>query len=118
MNTMQLQTVRRPWGWYQVIYHSHDYWTKIISLNPCESLSLQVHENRSEYWTPLDSGLRGTIGGVTLDLEVGKRYDVMSYIAHRISNVSEYPATLIEIATGSPEEDDIIRLEDKYGRVE
>lgn len=116
MNKLQLLTVERPWGWFQVIYQSTDYWTKLISVKPGESLSLQYHEQRAEFWTPLDHGLRGVINGTILDLEVGVRYDVMQNVLHRITNTTEWHAQLIEVATGHPTEDDIVRIQDNYGR--
>lgn len=116
MNTLDLKFVNRPWGQYSLLYQSHDYWTKIIIVNPGESLSLQYHENRAEYWTPLDDGLRGVINGSMIQLQTGKRYDVMRNVLHRVTNPTDYRISFIEIATGRPDESDIIRVRDKYGR--
>lgn len=116
MNKLQLLTVDRPWGWFQVIYHSPDYWTKLINVKPGESLSLQYHEHRAEFWTPLTPGLRGVINGSIIDLEVGVRYDVMHRVLHRVTNASDFEAQFIEVATGHPTEDDIVRIQDNYGR--
>lgn len=116
MNSLQLKSVHRPWGWYEVIYASPSFWTKLITVKPGESLSLQYHEDRTEYWTPIDEGLRGVINGSMLDLEVGVRYDVMPNVIHRVTNPTDYYCQFIEVATGSPREEDITRVQDKYGR--
>lgn len=116
MNRLTPRPVFRPWGSFITIYQAPGYWTKIISVDPGEYLSLQYHQNRAEFWYPLDEGLRGVIGDDTIDLVPGTRYDVMKNAVHRISNVSLHSARLIEVATGNPTEDDIIRIHDKYGR--
>lgn len=116
MNSKELEWVARPWGGYRVMYQARDYWTKLITVNPGESLSLQLHENRAEYWLPLDFGLRGVINGSIIKLEPGTRYDIMKKTLHRVTNHGQYAASFIEVATGLPDEDDIIRIQDKYGR--
>lgn len=117
VNTLKLKREQRPWGWFQVLYQSPGYWTKLLCVFPGESLSLQYHENRSEYWVPLEHGLRGTINGNVLDLEPDTRYDVMPKVLHRVTNyLDKYPAQFIEVATGAPREEDIVRIHDKYRR--
>jgi len=111
-----MRTVVRPWGTFQIIYQTHNYWTKILTVNPGESLSLQYHEKRFEFWTPLAEGLTGVINGTTVDLVPGTRYDVPRFVLHRISNHGTVPVSLIEVATGVPDEKDIVRVNDKYGR--
>lgn len=109
--------VARPWGEYEVLYADENYWTKIIWIHPGHRLSLQVHELRDEYWIPLTEHICADIGGVAIDLQPWKRYYVAQGTNHRLSNEGYGTAVLVEIATGTPDEEDIIRLEDLYGRV-
>lgn len=111
-----ISRVDRPWGFYSVLYSDDNYWTKFIEVLPGESLSLQYHGSRVEYWIPMTPGLSGTINGLTVDLEPGVRYRVGENVLHRITNKNLRSAMLIEVATGSPKEDDIVRINDKYGR--
>lgn len=111
-----VKTEIRPWGHFNIVHETLMFWTKVIVINPGQSLSLQYHNYRSEFWTPLNSGLHAVIGDDELELLVGNRYDVRAGIVHRIMNPTENICTLIEVATGFPDEDDIIRLEDAYGR--
>lgn len=109
----------RPWGSFTVIYASERYWTKILNILPGQRLSLQLHHHRSEFWTPIDEGLSAIVnGGKAFPLEVGTRYDVMPRVLHRIINDSSQPCRLIEVASGRPDEGDIERIHDQYGRGE
>jgi len=116
MNTLRLESVGTPWGWYKMLYYAPHFWVKEILVHPGESLSLQVHKDRNEFWTAVSPGLRANINGTAVDLRVGFRYDVMKGQIHRVWNPGSYSAVFIEIATGAPREDDITRLQDKYGR--
>jgi len=117
MNSLDLKEVYTPWGFWVTLYYDHQTWTKILTILPGESTSLHRHKYRAEYWTPLDKGLSASIGGHRfLDLDLGKRYDVMRESWHRIENRSTHPASLIEVAIGTPSEHDVERKEDKYGR--
>lgn len=106
----------RPWGTYIVIYKDTTFWTKILTINPGQSLSLQYHDARTEFWYPLAPGLTGRINGSVLDLQAFVRYDVPVRVVHRIKNPTEQPISVIEVAIGLPDEDDIVRIADNYGR--
>jgi mannose-1-phosphate guanylyltransferase / mannose-6-phosphate isomerase len=109
--------VYRPWGWYQSINRGDRYQVKCIMVKPGAKLSLQSHFHRSEHWVVV----KGTLQ-VTKDTEVELLSENQStYIPigqpHRLANPGKIPAFLIEVQSGSYlDEDDIVRLEDIYGR--
>ena len=112
-------TMYRPWGKYTTLAEGDGYKVKRIVILPGQSISLQIHYHRSEHWTVI----RGT-GKLTLDgKEIIFRENESTYIpigtAHRLENPGKLPLSIIEVQNGKYlEEDDIVRLEDAYGRVE
>ena len=117
---MEFRTVseERPWGWYEVVYRDDHTWTKILYVRAGERLSQQYHHRRSERWIPLDEGAHAIIGNETLDLRVGVCYLVPRETVHRIVNDGPRTVRILEVAIGEPEESDIVRMNDKYGRKE
>lgn len=112
------QTVRRPWGSYTVLEESTNYKLKRIVVKPGASLSLQLHTYRSEHWVVV-SGLACAVNN---DREIVLNAGESTFIAaghkHRLTNIGEVDLVLIEVQTGTYlGEDDIVRLEDMYGRV-
>lgn len=108
----------RPWGFYESIATENKWQVKLITVKPGEKLSLQKHNYRSEHWI-IVSG----IAKVEIDEESIILYDNQSaYIPlgskHRLSNPNVNPLILIEVQCGSYlGEDDIVRFEDNYGRI-
>lgn len=106
----------RPWGAFGVFYESEKTWTKLIYIYPGESLSLQYHHNRSERWVALDPGVRARIRNETLDLSPGTCYTVPKETLHQLSNPTDKTVRVLEVAIGAVDENDIVRVSDKYGR--
>jgi len=110
--------VHRPWGWYESIDSGANHQVKILTINPGGRLSLQSHKHRSEHWVVV----RGT-AQVTLDKDVRQVSEnesiyVPAGMVHRLENPGKTPTQIIEVQTGSYfGEDDIVRLEDIYGRL-
>jgi len=107
----------RPWGTYQTLALGKNYQVKIITVKPQGQLSLQKHSKRAEHWVVI----KGT-PTITIDDEV-KVYHVndSAYIpigaTHRMENLINEDAAIIEVQIGEYlREDDIVRLEDIYGR--
>ena len=109
--------VYRPWGAYEGIANAERYQVKHIVIKPGGQLSLQRHHHRAEHWV--------IVKGTALVERDGEDFllseDQSTYIpignTHRISNPGKIPLELIEVQTGSYlGEDDIVRLEDSYGR--
>ncbi len=107
----------RPWGTYTVLEEENRYKIKRIEVWPGRSLSLQMHHHRSEHWVVV-SGMARVVNGEN-EIFVGPNES--TYIAagcvHRLSNPGLVNLVLIEVQSGEYlQEDDIVRLEDEYGR--
>jgi mannose-1-phosphate guanylyltransferase/mannose-6-phosphate isomerase len=109
--------VRRPWGSYECIDKAERYQVKRIMVNPGGALSLQMHHHRSEHWVVVKGVARITCGEKIFLLHENQSTYIPSGIPHRLENPGIIPLELIEVQSGSYlGEDDIIRLQDNYGR--
>lgn len=109
--------VYRPWGSYETLAVGDRFQVKRIIVNPGEELSLQLHHHRAEHWI-IVSGTAEVTNGDTVNMytENQSTYIPLGCI-HRLKNPGVIPLILIEIQSGSYlGEDDIVRLEDIYGR--
>ena len=112
-----LPTVHRPWGTFTSLHNGHRVQVKHIMVKPGGKLSLQMHHHRAEHWVVVQGTAKIRRG----DQEMMLSEDQSTYIpigtAHRLENPGKIPLHLIEVQSGSYlGEDDIIRLEDSYGR--
>lgn len=108
----------RPWGYYQVLSDEPDHKVKRIVVAPGGSLSLQRHSRRSEHWYAVAGEGVVTIDGRVSPLSGGQAINIQQGAAHRLANNSSSDLVIIEVQTGTYfGEDDIERLEDRYGRV-
>jgi len=111
------RTVYRPWGRYDSICVGERDQVKRISVKPGAKISLQKHFYRSEHWIVVKGTARVTRGEETLMLSENQSVYLPVEIVHALENTGEIPLELIEVQTGSYlGEDDILRLEDLYGR--
>ncbi len=109
--------VYRPWGHYQSIETGPGYQVKRLTVNPGARLSLQLHHRRSEHWVVVSGTARVTRGEEVFDLEANQSTFIPVETPHRLENPGREPVSLIEVQSGSYlGEDDIVRLEDDYGR--
>ena len=107
----------RPWGTWRCIAVGDKYITKIITVNPHSSLSLQMHEHRSEHWTVVVGNPTITVGDVKKEYCFGQSVDIPVNTKHRLENLSDTFAQVIEVQMGDIlDENDIIRFEDIYNR--
>ncbi len=115
--TLEHKKVERPWGSYTVLEEDARYKIKRISVRPGERLSLQLHYHRSEHWVVVTGTARVTVGDkVEIVHENGSIY-VPKSATHRLENPGKVPLEMIEVQVGEyVGEDDIVRLEDVYGR--
>lgn len=109
--------VHRPWGTYEGLVESDRFQVKRIVVNPGQQLSLQMHHHRAEHWVVVKGTARVTCG----DHELTLHEDESTYIPigskHRLANPGKIPLEIIEVQSGSYlGEDDIVRIEDSYGR--
>lgn len=111
-------TVRRPWGSYTVLEEGLHYKIKRIVVPPDGKLSLQMHHHRSEHWVVVSGTALVQINEKEILLAENQSVDIPMTAIHRLSNPGKVPVEIIEIQTGSYlEEDDIVRLDDEYGRI-
>lgn len=107
----------RPWGWYDTLDASPGCKIKRIHVAAGRQISLQKHLHRSEHWVVVAGTARVTIGGRVSDLAVGQHADIALGQVHRLSNATTLPVEIIEVQWGDYlGEDDIVRLQDDYGR--
>lgn len=112
------RTVHRPWGTYTVLEERPGHKVKRIGVHPGSRLSLQLHRHRSEHWTVVRGTARVTRGEDILDLGPGEHVYIPIEAPHRAENPGPDLLEFVEVQTGSYlGEDDIVRLEDDYGRV-
>ena len=111
--------VYRPWGKYDSIDNGARYQVKRITVKPGEKLSIQMHHHRAEHWIVV-SGTASVTNGDSVQL-VSENQSVYIPVGqiHALENPGKIPLELIEVQSGSYlGEDDIVRLEDRYGRLE
>lgn len=112
------RTVIRPWGSYTVLEEGPCFKIKRITVTPGASLSLQKHHKRSEHWVVVSGQANIVIGDKTFVLQTNESTFVPMNTPHRLSNPADLPLIIIEVQTGEYlGEDDIVRMEDTYGRV-
>ena len=108
-----------PWGRWEVLLDAPDHKVKRITVNPGKRLSYQKHFKRKEHWYVVSGQALVTLDGEDISLASGQSVDIHREAAHRVANPGETPLVFIETQTGSYfGEDDIVRLEDDYGRAE
>ena len=107
----------RPWGSFETIDESDRFKVKRITVEPGESLSLQMHHHRAEHWIVVRGTASVTCGDKTFDLHEDQSTYIPLESKHRLENKGKETLELIEVQTGNYlGEDDIIRFSDKYGR--
>lgn len=107
----------RPWGTWEILAQDPAYKIKRIRVRPGRRLSYQKHAKRREIWTAAAGRGLVTLDGRQLELSPGQTLEVPVGAAHRVANPGEEDFVFIEVQLGSYfGEDDIVRLEDDYGR--
>jgi len=110
-------TVHRPWGSFTAIHNGHRVQVKHIVVKPGGKLSLQMHHHRAEHWVIVQGTAKIRRGDEELMLTEDQSTYIPLGTAHRLENPGKIPLHLIEVQSGSYlGEDDIVRLEDSYGR--
>lgn len=109
--------VHRPWGWYDSLDTDDSFQVKRICVKPGASLSLQKHSFRAEHWIVIKGIAEVTKGNEVFQLHSNESIYISKNEIHRLKNPSEETLEIIEIQTGTYiGEDDIVRIEDNYGR--
>ncbi|PXX97669.1 mannose-1-phosphate guanylyltransferase/mannose-6-phosphate isomerase [Halomonas sp. LBP4] len=109
--------VYRPWGVYDSIDHGHRYQVKRITVKPGAKLSVQLHHHRAEHWVVVSGTAKVTNGDNTYLVSENESTYIPIGQVHALENPGVIPLELIEVQSGSYlGEDDIVRLNDRYGR--
>ena len=110
----------RPWGSYEILTSGPGFQVKRLTVKTESRLSLQWHRHRDETWVVARGTAKVTVGDEEFTLGRGQSVFVPRNVHHRIENISSVePLEIIEIQTGDYlGEDDIVRVEDDFGRVE
>jgi mannose-1-phosphate guanylyltransferase/mannose-6-phosphate isomerase len=109
--------VYRPWGSYDSIGVGERFQVKRIVVKPGAALSLQKHQHRAEHWVVVSGVAEVTCDERVFDLHENESTFIPLGSVHRLRNRGTEPVELIEVQSGGYlGEDDIVRLEDVYGR--
>lgn len=112
------RTTHRPWGGYSSVLNGDRFQVKRLFVKPGRKLSLQKHHHRAEHWVVVRGTAEVTVDGTVTTLTENQSIYLPVGCAHRLANPGKIELELIEVQTGSYlGEDDIIRIEDEFGRV-
>jgi mannose-1-phosphate guanylyltransferase/mannose-6-phosphate isomerase len=110
----------RPWGYYQILMQNQalNIKIKLVYVAIGEEISLQKHQHRSEYWLIISGRAQVWLNNIAHNLIAGDYIFIAKNAPHSISNIGETPLYFNEVQMGENlSEDDIIRIKDKYGRI-
>ena len=110
--------VYRPWGKYDSVDMGERFQVKRITVKPGAKLSVQMHHHRAEHWIIVSGTAKVTLDDKTILLSENQSTYIPIGVVHALENPGKLPLEMIEVQSGSYlGEDDIVRFEDKYGRV-
>lgn len=108
----------RPWGTWEVLAVGSCYIVKRITVMPNQQLSLQLHHHRDEHWIIAEGTATVTLDDRIFSAPANTPIFIKTAQKHRIANRTQKPVVFIEVQTGERlDENDIVRLDDSYGRV-
>ena len=108
----------RPWGYYRTIEQKGNYQIKYIRVKPRKRLSLQYHFKRDEHWTIIKGSGIAQLNDKSIELGINDTIFIPRESKHRMTNNTDEFVEFIEIQIGDYlGEDDIVRLEDDFGRI-
>ena len=113
-----METSSRPWGTYTVLSDEADHKVKRIEVLPGSRLSYQQHAKRAEHWFFISGRGNVVLDGIDVPVEAGTAVDIELQMPHRVENTHDSETLVfIEVQHGTYfGEDDIVRLEDDFGR--
>jgi|SRR5437879_3738948 len=108
---------RRPWGMFTVLDEGNNYKVKRIEVLPGKRLSYQKHAQRAEHWVVVQGTAKVTLDDREIIVRPGEAIDISIGSAHRVENSGDDLLVFIEVQRGVYlGEDDIVRLQDDFGR--
>ena len=108
--------VHRPWGTYETLLDDDNYKVKRIIILPQQQISLQFHNDREEHWTIVSGSGTVRVGDDTFKAVLGSRFFINKRQIHRATADKDSHLVFVEVQLGDCNENDIVRLEDQYGR--
>jgi mannose-6-phosphate isomerase len=109
---------RRPWGTFTVLDEGDGFKVKRIEVFPGKRLSYQKHAQRAEHWVVVQGTAKVTLDDEEISVPAGQAIDIAIGSAHRVENTDTELLVFIEVQRGGYlGEDDIVRLQDDFGRV-
>ena len=112
---MDSSVEKRPWGRFERFTLNEPCTVKLVYVDGDKRLSLQYHNNRSEFWKVVKGPVKVQVGEETKTLQTGETITIPRKAVHRLAGAGT-EAIVLEISTGDFNEDDIVRLEDDYSR--
>lgn len=109
-------TEERPWGNFEQFTFNEKTTVKLINVNSQSELSLQYHEHRNEFWRVISGHPIIVIGDRITEAQEGEEFFIPKLTEHQIKT-TESAACILEISFGQFDEDDIIRIKDRYNRI-
>ncbi len=113
---MEIVTTKKPWGSFTRFTNNEPSTVKILHIDKGEEFSLQYHTHRQEFWKIIKGNPKVVVGEEILYPKEGEEFTVSPHVKHRIGAPNDDVAVL-EISQGQFDEDDIVRIEDKYNRI-
>ncbi len=111
--------VDKPWGAYKVLDLGGTYQVKWLDVKPGARLSYQAHQHRSEHWAVVMGTATVTLEDEVIKVSCGEHIHIPVRAKHRLENRAGEPLRVVEVQSGEYlGEDDIVRFEDDYGRLE
>ena len=108
---------RRPWGTFTVLDEGDGFKVKRIEVLPGKRLSYQKHAQRAEHWVVVQGTAKVTLDDTEVNVVAGQAIDIAVGSAHRVENAAAELLVFIEVQRGDYlGEDDIVRLQDDFGR--
>ena len=109
----------RPWGNYTVLHTKENFHVKKLVVNPGKRISLQSHKFRAEHWFIVSGYGNAELDGKEFEVVSADSIDIPIGSKHRISCSNAEPLVFIEVQAGATfAEDDIVRYEDDFGRIQ
>lgn len=112
---MNPETTKRPWGSFTRFTNNEPSTVKLLYINKGEEFSLQYHTHRQEFWKIISGHPDIIVGEKSFQPKEGEEFLIEPHTNHRISAPVDN-VVVLEISEGQFDENDIVRLEDKYNR--
>lgn len=110
-----LKKTEKPWGWFEQFNHNEKCTVKLLHVNAGERLSLQYHHKRKEFWKVIKGPALVQIGSKKYTGNEGDEFQIPTKAKHRLSALDS-DVLILEISYGKFDENDIVRVEDDFGR--